>query len=172
MLNILNFMFASTDNVMLIIMVVAILALLGGSFFMQKKNKFKELEGLKPMFESMKVGNKVVTNGGIVGEIISISDDQCTVNIKTGDGAVLTIFAHALSTSNYEEVAESYKNMQQNYEQYQIDLKAKADKKAGITTPETTAKADTPKAKTEEPKKDEVKAEESKEDKEDKKDKE
>ncbi len=66
------------DPTMSILMMVAIVAIF--YFFMIRPQQKKQKE-IKKMREAMKVGDKVVTSGGIYGKIKDVNDTTFTVEI-------------------------------------------------------------------------------------------
>ena len=70
-----NSSFAITNLVLLVGMFVVVY------FFMIKPQKKRE-KSLQSMRSSLEIGDEVVTNGGIIGRVVSIKDDA--VVIETG----------------------------------------------------------------------------------------
>ena len=66
------------DATMSIVMMVAIVAIF--YFFMIRPQQKKQKE-IKKMREAMKVGDKVITSGGIYGKIKDVNDTSFTIEI-------------------------------------------------------------------------------------------
>lgn len=83
-----NFM---TNYGSIIFFVVLIVAMY---FLMIRPQKKREKE-FKDMLGSLKVGDKIVTIGGVVGEIVSIDEKELT--LKTADGVNIVFIRDAVA---------------------------------------------------------------------------
>lgn len=82
---------------MYIIMTVALVAMMGFSIWSQKK-RTKQIESMR---NSVVVGNRITTIGGIVGEIVSIDDAEFT--LETEAGTQLRLKKWAISSKEFVE---------------------------------------------------------------------
>jgi len=84
------------SSVGLVIYIVFFFALMYFLIIRPQQKKTKELESLR---SSLKYGDTVVTVGGIVGDIISLTDDE--VILTVGESKTeLTVKKWAISTTN------------------------------------------------------------------------
>ncbi len=74
-----------------IIMLVVIFALFYFLIILPQKRKQREM---KDMLESLKKGDKVITQGGIVGTISSITDEE--VQLKVSENVKITFLKNAI----------------------------------------------------------------------------
>lgn len=82
-----------------ILMLVIIFALFYFLIIMPQKKKQREM---KDMLGSLKKGDKVITQGGIIGTISSITDDE--VGIKVSENVKITFLKNAILAKKPEEV--------------------------------------------------------------------
>ncbi len=88
----------STFLVMLIQMLPLLLLFVVFYFFMIRPQKKREKE-VEKMRSSIEVGDEIVTNGGIIGRVVSIRED--TVVIETGsDRSKIRIARWAIQQNN------------------------------------------------------------------------
>lgn len=82
-----NLLGAESNNTGSIILMVALVVLLVGYIFFGMRARKKNQEKAVQMLNELKTGDKVVTNAGIYGEIVSIKETNMgkVVTIKTGD---------------------------------------------------------------------------------------
>lgn len=66
----------------------------------QKKRQQK----LQELISSLKPGDRVVTNGGIIGIVMAVRDDSVT--IKSADKSILEIARSAIASKDIEDVKE------------------------------------------------------------------
>ena len=66
------------DNGMMMIMMVAVVAIFYFFFIRPQQKKQKEI---KKQREAMKIGDKVITSGGIYGKIKDVNDTSFTIEI-------------------------------------------------------------------------------------------
>jgi preprotein translocase subunit YajC len=64
----------------------------------------KRQQQLKEMISSLKPGDKVVTNGGIIGIVMAVRDDSIT--IKSADKSILEIARSAIAGKDVEDVKQ------------------------------------------------------------------
>ncbi len=81
-----------------IIMLVIIFALFYFLIILPQKKKQREM---KNMLESLKKGDKVITQGGIVGTISSITDDE--IQLKVSENVKITFLKNAILAKKPEE---------------------------------------------------------------------
>lgn len=84
-----------------------LLMLVGLYFFMIRPQKKKEQQ-LKQEIESMKVGDKIITIGGIVGKIVNISADEVTIASSVGN-SLITFKKNAINSIQKAGGQESVK---------------------------------------------------------------
>lgn len=82
---------AGGNNMSFLIMMVGMFAVM--YFFMIRPQQKKQKEQQK-MVEELKVGDDVVTAGGLHGKVLS--KDEKTITISVGGGARLTFEKHAI----------------------------------------------------------------------------
>lgn len=82
-----NLLGAETNNIGNIILMVVLVVLLVGYIFFAMRSRKKNQEKAMQMLNGLKTGDKIVTNAGVYGEIISIKETNMgkVVTIKTGD---------------------------------------------------------------------------------------
>lgn len=59
-----------------------LIAVFGLFYFLLIRPQQKKNKALKQLRDSLNVGDKVVTIGGIVGKVVSIKDDEVEVNVS------------------------------------------------------------------------------------------
>ena len=64
------------------------LALLGVLWFIMIRPQRKREKELKKQRESMTVGDKIITIGGIVGKVVNIRDDEVTISTSVANNLV------------------------------------------------------------------------------------
>lgn len=74
-----------------ILMLVIIFALFYFLIILPQKKKQKEM---KDMLESLKKGDKVITQGGIVGTIASLTDEE--IQLKVSENVKITFLKNAI----------------------------------------------------------------------------
>lgn len=129
-------------NGMNILLLVAFIALI---YFMMIRPQKKKEKADNEMRESLKVGDEIMTIGGVVGKIIKISDK--TVIITTGaDKTKIEFVKSAIASSKSAEAAAAAKKAAKNAaEEDNLDEKAPSkDKK--VAPKKLTKKSDDNKA--------------------------
>ena len=109
-------------GLMPIIMIVGMLAVM---YFMMIRPENKRKKEAAAMRDAVKVGDEIVTIGGIVGTVVSIKDDRFV--IETSADLVRVEFAKWALSSNESAVARAKEEMKKAEE---ARAKAKAEKKA------------------------------------------
>lgn len=71
-------------------------------YFLFIRPQQKRVKDLKELMESLKVGDEVVTIGGMIGKIISIEDDEADLEIAAG--VVVKIVKNSISRVKGKEV--------------------------------------------------------------------
>lgn len=61
------------------------------------------------MLNNLKPGDKVVTNGGLHGAIVNLSEDKRTVNLKIAENPVVRVVVSRASISGLQEAPEEKK---------------------------------------------------------------
>ena len=69
----------------------------------------KRQRAVDEMLNNLKPGDKVVTNGGLHGTIVSLSDDKRTVNLKIAENPVVRVVVARASVSGLQEAPEEKK---------------------------------------------------------------
>ncbi|MGE0104231.1 MAG: preprotein translocase subunit YajC [Blastocatellales bacterium] len=69
----------------------------------------KRQKAVDEMLSNLKVGDKVVTSGGIFGTIVSLREDKRTVQLKIADNPVVRVEVSRASISGYQEPVEEKK---------------------------------------------------------------
>lgn len=64
----------------------------------------KRQQQLREMVASLKPGDKVITNGGIIGVVVAVRDDSLT--IKSADKTILEIARSSVAGKDIEDVKE------------------------------------------------------------------
>ncbi len=57
-------------------------------YFMLIMPQQKQQKKLKAMRESLELGSKIITIGGLVGTIVSLSDDEITIEVNEQQGTM------------------------------------------------------------------------------------
>lgn len=78
--------------------------IIGVFYFLLILPQKKRQQQLKDMISSLKPGDKVVTNGGIIGVVMAVRDDSIT--IKSADKSILEIARSAVAGKDIEDVKE------------------------------------------------------------------
>ena len=78
--------------------------IIGVFYFLLILPQKKRQQQLKDMISSLKPGDKVVTNGGIIGVVMAVRDDSIT--IKSADKSILEIARSAIAGKDVEDVKE------------------------------------------------------------------
>lgn len=81
-----------TQTIQLIIFYVVIMLVLFLPTFLSNKKKRKQQQD---MMDNLKVGDKIVTIGGIKGEVVSVLSDS--VEMKIDKGVKMTVLKSAIS---------------------------------------------------------------------------
>lgn len=79
-----------------------ILAIFGIFYFLLLRPMQKQRRDQQQMLADLKTGNTVVTNGGIIGTIVSLSDDAAVIRVKP-DNVKLQIARNSVSAIVPEE---------------------------------------------------------------------
>ncbi len=106
-------------------MVVLMLFFVFYMFFISRRDK-KQRKEEQDMRDNLKVGDEIVTIGGIMGRVVSVKDDS--VVIETGADRNKIRFTKAAIATNVTAQARA---QQVKNEREAAAKKAKADKKAG-----------------------------------------
>ncbi len=69
----------------------------------------KRQRAVDQMLSNLKPGDKVVTNGGLYGTIVSLSDDKRTVNLKIAENPVVRVLVARSSVSGLQDAQEEKK---------------------------------------------------------------
>jgi preprotein translocase subunit YajC len=69
----------------------------------------KRQRAVDEMLNNLKPGDKVVTNGGIYGQIVSVRDDKRSVQLKISENPVIRVEVARSSISGLQEAPEEKK---------------------------------------------------------------
>jgi preprotein translocase subunit YajC len=69
----------------------------------------KRQRAVDEMLNNLKAGDKVVTNGGIYGTIVSIRDDKRTVQLKISENPVIRVEVARTAISGLQDAPEERK---------------------------------------------------------------
>jgi preprotein translocase subunit YajC len=69
----------------------------------------KRQRAVDEMLNNLKPGDKVVTNGGLYGTIVNLSEDKRTVNLKIAENPVVRVLVARSSISGLQEAPEEKK---------------------------------------------------------------
>lgn len=72
-------------SMMLIIMMLFV----GGMWFLMMSSQRKRQKEHRALVDSLKQGDEVMTNGGIIGNIVTVKDDR--VKLRTGDNTTMDV---------------------------------------------------------------------------------
>ena len=78
-------------------------------YFMIIMPQRKRQKAIDQMLDNLKMGDRVVTNGGIYGSIVSIRDDKRTVHLKISENPVVRIEIARNSIAGLQEGGEEAK---------------------------------------------------------------
>jgi len=78
-------------------------------YFMIILPQRKRQKAIDQMLDNLKMGDRVVTNGGIYGSIVSIRDDKRTVHLKISENPVVRIEIARNSIAGLQEGGEEAK---------------------------------------------------------------
>ena len=107
-------------------MILTLVAMVAIFYFMMIRPENKRKKEAEAMRSALKVGDKIVTIGGIVGTVVDIKDDKFVIE-TSADRVRVELMKWALSTN--ESGAERAKEEAKKAEEARA--KAKAAKKAG-----------------------------------------
>lgn len=85
-----------------VVQFIPILAIFGIFYFLLLRPMQKQRRDQQQMLADLKTGNTVVTNGGIIGTIIALTDDTAVIRVKP-DNVKLQISRSAISGLVNEE---------------------------------------------------------------------
>ena len=103
-----------------IIMIAAVFVLF---YFMLIRPENKKKKAMQAMRDSLKVGDKIITIGGIVGEIVHIKDDNIVIE-TSADRVRMELAKWSISTNETAEKAAAKER-----EEARAAARAKKDKK-------------------------------------------
>jgi preprotein translocase subunit YajC len=69
----------------------------------------KRQRAVDEMLNNLKAGDKVVTNGGLYGTIVSLRDDKRTVQLKISENPVIRVEVARTSISGMQDAPEEKK---------------------------------------------------------------
>lgn len=69
----------------------------------------KRQRAVDEMLNNLKAGDKVVTNGGLYGQIISVREDKRTVQLKISENPVIRVEVARSSISGLQDAPEEKK---------------------------------------------------------------
>ncbi len=69
----------------------------------------KRQRAVDEMLNNLKAGDKVVTNGGLYGQIISVREDKRTVQLKISENPVVRVEVARTAISGLQEAPEEKK---------------------------------------------------------------
>src|SRR5262245_44695092 len=69
----------------------------------------KRQRAVDEMLNNLKAGDKVVTNGGLYGTIVSIRDDKRTVQLKISENPVIRVEVARTAVSGMQDAPEEKK---------------------------------------------------------------
>src|SRR5215470_4682477 len=69
----------------------------------------KRQRAVDTMLNTLKRGDKVVTNGGLYGEIVSVHDDKRTLTLKISENPTVRVEVARASVSGLQEASEEKK---------------------------------------------------------------
>lgn len=78
-------------------------------YFMIIMPQRKRQRAVDQMLNNLKAGDRVVTNGGIYGTIVSVHEDKRTVQLKIAENPVVRVEVARSSISGLQEVTEEKK---------------------------------------------------------------
>jgi preprotein translocase subunit YajC len=90
----------------LLIPMVAVFVLF---YFMIIMPQRKRQRAIEQMLRNLKAGDKIVTNGGLYGTIVSVPDDKPTVQLKIAENPVVRIEIARSSIAGMQEAGEEKK---------------------------------------------------------------
>lgn len=73
-------------------------------YFLMILPQKKKQQQLKEMISSVKPGDKVITNGGVIGVVMAVRDESIT--IKSADKSILEIARSSIAGKDIEDVKE------------------------------------------------------------------
>lgn len=84
-----------------LVQLVPIVLMLGVFYFLLIVPQRKRQKQLQETIASLKPGDKIINNGGIIGRIVAVSDSSLT--IKTADKTLLEIARSSVASKDTEE---------------------------------------------------------------------
>lgn len=69
----------------------------------------KRQRALDEMLNNLKPGDKVVTNGGLHGAIVTLSEDKRTVNLKVSENPVVRVVVSRASIAGLQDASDGEK---------------------------------------------------------------
>ncbi len=95
------------------IMIVAIIGIVIVMFWLSSRRNKKQKEEYQKMYESLAIGDEVITNGGIIGQIVSMKGETVTIatskartKMRILKTAIYSIEVKANEEKKTEETAE------------------------------------------------------------------
>jgi len=114
----------AADLTSMLVMIVGMIAVF---YFMLIRPENKRKKEAEQMRSSVKVGDEIITIGGITGKVVNVKDDKFV--IETGADQVRIEFVKWALSSNETAAAAAKEQAQKAQE---AKAKAKAAKKAGV----------------------------------------
>ncbi len=83
-------------------------------YFLIIRPQSKKIKEHQKFVDNLKIGNKIITNSGIIGFIKEIDDKENIVEIEIADGVVIKILRNCVMEMAIKEKKEEAKNNKKN----------------------------------------------------------
>ncbi len=90
-----NYLFLAQQNIMGMLPFVAMIAIIWFLIIRPQKKRQKEH---KTMLEELKIGDKVITNGGMYGVVANIKAEKNIISIKVSDNVKIDFLKSSIAT--------------------------------------------------------------------------
>jgi len=78
--------------------ILPIVLIFGIMYFLMIRPQQKKMKAHKAMVSSLRRGDQVVTQGGIIGKVAKVKDDSGEVEVEISEGVKIRVLRHTIST--------------------------------------------------------------------------
>jgi preprotein translocase subunit YajC len=104
-----SFLFLAQTSSPLTNLLIPMVAVFVLFYFMIIMPQRKRQRAIELMLNNLKAGDKIVTNGGLYGTIVSVHEDKRTVQLKIAENPVVRIEIARSSIAGLQEMSEEKK---------------------------------------------------------------
>lgn len=77
-------------------------------YFLMIRPQQKKSREFAAMLDSLKIGDKVATTGGIIGDVVGMDKDNNTVDLKVNDVSVILVYKRAITEILQDDKSNSH----------------------------------------------------------------